>query len=79
MAQSSGFDPTFKVKTCFDAKMFDVHTRVVANPTNMLKGTDLHPKDHSIQSLQTPQTKAQALTQSKSPQGSVVRHKKGYT
>ena len=24
MAQSSGFDPTLKVKTCFDCKMFDV-------------------------------------------------------
>ena len=24
MAQTSGFDPTLKVKTCFDCKMFDV-------------------------------------------------------
>ena len=24
MAQSSGFDPMLKVKTCFDCKMFDV-------------------------------------------------------
>ena len=24
MAQTSGFDPTSQVKTCFDCKMFDV-------------------------------------------------------
>ena len=28
MAQSSGFDPTFKFKTCFDCKMFEVHNWV---------------------------------------------------
>ena len=93
MAQTSGFDPTTKVKTCFDCKMFDVADWVAClngengpggtpshealsvspqraleifsvvghppsldrnvewwrNPTNMMKGTDLHPKDHSIQ------------------------------
>ena len=95
MAQTSGFDPTSQVKTCFDCKMFDVanwvarlnmvlvgrlHMRpfefqlkehwrypqlldnllpwtetILAhldwwqNPTNVMKGADLHPKDHSIQ------------------------------
>ena len=97
MAQTSGFDPTSQVKTCFDCKMFDVANWVVAstekmvpegrlhmrpfqfhlkehwrypqsldnllpwtetisahldwwqNPTNVMKGADLHPKDHSIQ------------------------------
>ena len=94
MAQTSGFDPTTQVKTCFDCKMFDVsnwvasfnvpegrlHMRpfqfhlkehwrypqsldnllpwteaIVAhldwwqNPSNVMKGADLHPKDHSIQ------------------------------
>ena len=28
MAQTSGFDPTSQVKTCFDCKMFDVTNRV---------------------------------------------------
>ena len=28
MAQTSGFDPTTQVKTCFDCKMFDVANRV---------------------------------------------------
>ena len=28
MAQSSGFDPTLKVKTCFDCKIFDVAKQV---------------------------------------------------
>ena len=32
------------------------------NPTNVMKGADLYPKDHSINSLQTPQTKVGALT-----------------
>ena len=97
MAQTSGFDPTTQVKTCFDCKMFDVSNwvanlngengpggtsshealsvssqgaleissvagqppsldrshcsppRLVANPSNVMKGADLHPKDHSIQ------------------------------
>ena len=31
------------------------------NPTNMMKGTDLHPKTTVSNSLQTPQTKAGAL------------------
>ena len=97
MAQNSGFDPTTKVKTCFDCKMFDVanwvaclngenglggtpshealqfhlkehwrypqsldsllpwtetitaHLEWWQNPTNVMKGTALHPKHHSIQ------------------------------
>ena len=94
MAQTSGFDPSTQVKTCFDCKMFDVanwvaclngengpggtpshqfhlkeHWRFLQsldtllpwtetisahldwwqNPTNVMKGSDLHPKDHSIQ------------------------------
>ena len=90
MAQTSGFDPTTQVKTCFDCKMFDVANWVAClnrengpegtasqgqhwryprsldsllpwtetisahldwwqNPTNVMRGTDLHPKDHSIQ------------------------------
>ena len=32
MAQTSGFDPTLKVKTCFECKMFDV-ANWVARPT----------------------------------------------
>ena len=35
MAQSSGTDPTLKVKTCFDCKMFDV-----ANWVACLNGED---------------------------------------
>ena len=95
MSQTSGFDPTTQVKTCFDCKMSDVANWVAClngengprghmrpfqfhlkehwrfpqsldtllpwtetisthldwwqNPTNVMKGTDLHPKDHSIQ------------------------------
>ena len=95
MAQTSGFDPTTQVKTCFDYKMFDVSNRVASlnresgpggtpshealsvssqgaleissvagqpwteaiaahldwwqNPSNVMTGADLHPKDHSIQ------------------------------
>ena len=91
MAQTSGFDPTTQVKTCFDCKMFDVANWVAClngedgpggtpshealfsfisrstgdilpwtetisahldwwqNPANVMKGADLHPKDHSIQ------------------------------
>ena len=97
MAQTSGFDPTTQVKTCFDCKMFDVSNwvaslngengpggtpshealsvssqgaleissvagqppsldrshcsppRLVAKPSNVMKGADLHPKDHGIQ------------------------------
>ena len=30
MAQTSGFDPTTRVKTCFDCKMFDVSNRVAS-------------------------------------------------
>ena len=97
MAQTSGFDPTTQVKTCFDCKMFDVANWVAClngengpgetpshealsvssqgtleislvagqpasldrnisahldwweNPTNVIRGADLHPKGHSIQ------------------------------
>ena len=97
MAQTSGFDPTTQVKTCFDCKIFDVANWVAClngedgprgtpshealsvssqgaleissvtgqppsledvisahlvwwqNPANVMKGADLHPKDHSIQ------------------------------
>ena len=95
MAQTSGFDPTSQVKTCFDCKMFDVANWVAflngengpketpshealsvssegalemsldsllpwtetisahldwwQNPANVMRGADLHPKDHSIQ------------------------------
>ena len=91
MAQTSGFDPTTQVKTCFDCKMFDVANWVAClngengpggtlshlkehwrfpqsldsllpwteaisvrlewwqNPSNLIRGADLHPKDHSIQ------------------------------
>ena len=96
MAQTSGFDPTTRVKTCFDC-MFDVSNWVASlngemvpegrlhmrpfhfhlkehwrypqsldnllpwteaiaahldwwqNPSNVMKGADLHPKHHSIQ------------------------------
>ena len=100
----------FKVKTCFDCKMFDVtnwvaclngengpggtplhealsvspqgaleissvighpssetisaHLEWWRNPANMMKGADLHPKTTVSESLQTPQTKAGALTKS---------------
>ena len=95
MAQTSGFDPTTQVKTCFDCKMFDVAnwvaclngengpggtpshealsvssqgaleiSSVAGQPPSLdrsncsplrlvaksvMKGADLHPKDHSIQ------------------------------
>ena len=96
MAQTSGFDPTTQVKSCFDCKMFDVanwvaclngengpggtpshetlsvspqgaleissvigqppwtetisaHLEWWQNPTNVMNGADIHPKDHSIQ------------------------------
>ena len=71
MAQTSGFDPTTQVQTCFDCKMFALkeHWRyppsldnlhpwtdvITAHldwwqiPANVMKGADLHPKDHSIQ------------------------------
>ena len=96
MAQTSGFDPTTQVKTCFDCKVFDVSNWVASlngemvpegrlhrrpfhfhlkehwrypqsldnllpwteaiaahldwwqNPSNVMKGADLHPKHHSI-------------------------------
>ena len=110
MAQTSGFDPTTQVKTCFDCKMFDVSnwvanlkrengpggtpsyealsvlsqgaleisqsldnllpwTEAIAahldwwqNPSNVMKGADLHPKDHSTQLFTDASTKVGALT-----------------
>ena len=44
---------------------FSAHLEWWQNPTNVMKGTDLHPKTTVSNSLQTPQTKAGALTQSK--------------
>ena len=43
MAQTSGFDPTTQVKTCFDCKMFDVANWVVClNGENGPGGTPSH-------------------------------------
>ena len=43
MAQTSGFDPTTQVKTCFDCKMFDVSNWVASlNGENGLGGTPSH-------------------------------------
>ena len=43
MAQTSGFDPTTQVKTCFDCKMFDVSNWVASlNGGNGPRGTTLH-------------------------------------
>ena len=44
MAQTSGFDPTTQVKTCFDCKMFDVAFDWVAcvNRENGPRGTPSH-------------------------------------
>ena len=43
MAQTSGFDPTSQVKTCFDCKMFDVTNWVAClNGENGPGGTPLH-------------------------------------
>ena len=43
MAQTSGFDPTTQVKTCFDCKMFDVANWVACfNGENGLGGTPSH-------------------------------------
>ena len=40
MAQTSGFDPTIQVKTCFDFKMFDVANCVAClNGENGPRGT----------------------------------------
>ena len=113
MAQTPGFDPTTRINTYFDCKMFDVANwvaclngengpggtpshealsvssqgaleissvagqppsldrnhcctpRMVAeshNPTNVMRGADLHPKTTGSNSLQTPHTKVGALT-----------------
>ena len=43
MAQTSGFDPTTQVKTCFDCKMFDVANWVASlNGENGPRGTPSH-------------------------------------
>ena len=43
MAQTSGFDPTTQVKTCFDCKMFDVAIWVAClNGENGPRGTPSH-------------------------------------
>ena len=43
MAQTSGFDPTSQVKTCFDCKMFDVANWVACfNGVNGPGGTPSH-------------------------------------
>ena len=43
MAQTSGFDPTTQVKTCFDCKMFDVSNWVAClNGENGPGGTSSH-------------------------------------
>ena len=43
MAQTSGFDPTTQVKTCFDCKMFDVSNWVASlNEENGPGGTSSH-------------------------------------
>ena len=43
MAQTSGFDPTSQVKTCYDCKMFDVANWVAClNRENGPGGTPLH-------------------------------------
>ena len=43
MAQTSGFDPTTQVKTCFDCKMFDVANWVTClNRENGPRGTPSH-------------------------------------
>ena len=43
MAQTSGFDPTSQVKTCFDCKMFDVANWIARlNRENCPRGTPSH-------------------------------------
>ena len=42
MAQISGFDPTLKVKTCFDCKMFDVTNWVARLNGDGPRGSPLH-------------------------------------
>ena len=43
MAETSGFDPTTQVKTCFDSKMFDVANWVASlNGEDGPRGTPLH-------------------------------------
>ena len=45
------------------SETISAHLQWWQNPANVMNGADLHRKDHSIQLLQTPQTKAGALTQ----------------
>ena len=42
MAQTSGFDPTTQVKTCFDCKMFDVANWLLASTEKMVPEGRLH-------------------------------------
>ena len=42
MAQTSGFDPTTQVKTCFDCKMFDVANWVACLKREMAPEGRLH-------------------------------------
>ena len=42
MAQTSGFYPTFKVKICFDCKMFDVAIGLLASTEKMVPEGHLH-------------------------------------
>ena len=42
MAQTSGFDPTTQVKTCFDCKMFDVANWLLASMEKMVPEGRLH-------------------------------------
>ena len=128
MAQTSGFDPTTRVKTCFDCKMFDISNWVASlngemvpegrlhrrpfhfhlkehwrypqsldnllpwteaiaahldwwqNPSNVMKGADLHPKHHSIQLLTDASHKGWgAHLDQKFHKGSVVRSGKKAT
>ena len=128
MAQTSGFDPTTRVKTCFDCKMFDVSNWVASlngemvpegrlhrrpfhfhlkehwrypqsldnllpwteaiaahldwwqNPSNVMKGADLHPKHHSIQLFTDASHKGWgAHLDQKFHKGSVVRSGKKAT
>ena len=43
-------------------RVFFTSPRVVASPSNVMKGADLYPKTTRSNSLQMPQTKAGALT-----------------
>ena len=49
------------------------HLDLWQNPANVMRGADLHPKDHSIQLFTDAQTRLGRLLRSKFYQGSVVR------